>query len=221
MSNAIPMTELILVRHGITPWNRERRFQGQIDIPLSDEGVQQAQRTGRRLASLPLAAVYSSDLARARQTAEPIAASRSLALQFEPGLRERHYGGFEGLTRDELLRDHADAFRRWREREPDFQLPGAGGETLRQFYQRVEATLRALAARHAGETIVAVTHGGVLDCAYRVATGLGLSAQRDFDLFNASVNRIGWDGGAFRLLGWGEVGHLNEAVDDVEARLAR
>ncbi len=212
------MTELILVRHGITPWNRERRFQGQIDIPLSDEGVQQALRTGRRLAGVPVTAVYSSDLSRARQTAEPIASSRALQLRFEPGLRERHYGGFEGLTRDELVRDHSDAFRRWREREPDFSLPGEGGETLRQFFARVEATLHVLVARHPGETVVAVTHGGVLDCAYRVATGLSLTAPREFDLLNASLNRIGWDGGGFRLIGWGDVEHLAEAVDDVEAR---
>lgn len=206
--------ELILVRHGVTEWNRERRFQGQIDIPLADEGLHQALRTGRRLADCPVHAVYTSDLARARQTAEPIAAAKGLALTFEPGLRERHYGGFEGLTRDEISRDQADAFRRWREREPDFVLPG-GGESLRQFHQRVERTLMALALRHAGQTVVAVTHGGVLDCAYRIATGMPLDSPRGHDLLNASLNRIVWQDGAFRLLAWADVSHLAQALDDV------
>lgn len=212
-----PHTELVLIRHGVTAWNRDRRFQGQTDIPLDDEGLAQALRTGRRLADWPLATVYSSDLARARQTAEPIAAARGLAIRVEARLRERHYGGFEGRTHDDLQREEAEAWRRWRTREPDFELPG-GGESLRAFSARVQSVLVELATRHQGQTVAVVTHGGVLDCAYRLATGLPLEAPRGHDLLNASLNRIGWDGGAFRLMTWADVAHLTEALDDAEAR---
>ena len=212
-----PHTELVLIRHGVTAWNRARRFQGQIDVPLNEVGQSQAERTGRRLADWPLGAVYTSDLVRARQTAEPIAARRGLAMRVDARLRERHYGDFEGRTSDEIERDEADAWRRWRERDPDFALPG-GGESLRVLHTRVASVLRELASRHPGETVVAVTHGGVLDIAYRLATGLPLEAPRSHDLLNASLNRVAWDGGAFSLVAWADVAHLDGALDDVEAR---
>lgn len=208
-------TELIMIRHGVTAWNKERRFQGQIDIPLDDEGLRQAQLLGQSMAGAALAAVYASDLTRARQTAEPLASAIGLPVVAEPGLRERHYGAFEGRTWDELQREHAADFARWRAREPDFSLPG-GGETLLALHDRVEATMRALAARHPGSSLVAVTHGGVLDCAYRIATGLGMREPRQHDLLNASINRIIFDGERFSLVGWADVAHLRRAEDAIE-----
>ncbi len=208
-------TELIMIRHGVTAWNKERRFQGQIDIPLDDEGLRQAQLLGQSMAGAALAAVYASDLTRARQTAEPLASAIGLPVVAEPGLRERHYGAFEGRTWDELQREHAADFARWRAREPDFSLPG-GGETLLALHDRVEATMRALAARHPGASVVAVTHGGVLDCAYRIATGLGMREPRQHDLLNASINRILFDGERFSLVGWADVTHLRRADDAIE-----
>lgn len=208
-------TELIMIRHGVTAWNKERRFQGQIDIPLDDEGLRQAQLLGQSMAGAALAAVYASDLTRARQTAEPLASAIGLPVVAEPGLRERHYGAFEGRTWDELQREHAVDFTRWRAREPDFSLPG-GGETLLALHDRVEATMRALAARHPGASVVAVTHGGVLDCAYRIATGLGMREPRQHDLLNASINRILFDGERFSLVGWADVAHLRRADDAIE-----
>ena len=211
------MTELVLVRHGVTAWNRARRFQGHIDIPLDDEGHRQARLAAQRLAQEPIGAVYASDLDRAVQTARPIARALGLELGSEPGQRERHYGAFEGLDHATLEREHAEAFARWRARDPDFPLPG-GGETLRDLSARVEAALLRLALRHPGQRVVAVTHGGVLDCAYRIASGLEIDAPRRHDLLNASLNRIAWDGARFRLVGWGDVAHLEAALDDVEAR---
>ncbi len=155
---------------------------------------------------------------RARQTAEAIAAPHRLEVRVEPRLRERHYGGFEGRTYEEIERVDASAYRRWRAREPAFALPG-GGETLLALHERVEAALRDLARRHEGETIVVVTHGGVLDCAFRVATGLAIEAPRTHELLNASLNRIAWQDDSFALLAWADAAHLVEALDDVaEAR---
>ena len=209
-------TEIILIRHGVTAWNRERRFQGQIDIPLDDEGRLQAMQLARALGSEPLAAVYSSDLSRARQTAEPLARALGQNLILETGLRERFYGAFEGRTWDELQRDHAEDFSRWRAREVDFELPGSG-ESLRVLQDRVAVTLRSLAERHPGEKLAAVSHGGVLDCAYRIATGLGIGEPRQHELLNASVNRIRYDGGSFQLISWADVIHLRGADDAIEA----
>jgi 2,3-bisphosphoglycerate-dependent phosphoglycerate mutase len=168
-----------------------------------------------RLAGEPIAAVYSSDLARARDTAAPIARALGLPLLTEPGLRERGYGAFEGMTYSDIERDLADAFARWRQREPDFELPG-GGETLRRFHHRVQAALDLLAGRHRGQSIVAVTHGGVLDSVYRIAAGLPMQAPRKHELLNASLNTIGWDGQAYSLIDWGDVRHLDDSQDDAQ-----
>ncbi len=205
------MTGVILIRHGVTAWNRQRRFQGSIDIPLEPEGHAEAEQAAVRLGELastrPVSAIYCSALSRARQTAEPIARELGLSLAVEPGLGERHYGAFEGLTPAELERDWTDEFRRWREREPDFGLPG-GGESLRAFYERVNRALEALAMRHPGERVVAVTHGGVLDCAYRLASQIDLSAVRRHDLLNASLNTIVRGPDGWRVHDWGDVSHL-------------
>jgi len=203
------------VRHGVTLWNRAHRFQGHTDIGLDEEGHEQARRTGQRLRNLPLAAVYSSDLARAMETAAPIALAQGLTVTQEPELRERYYGSFEGRTHDELLRDHAALFERWRAREPDFALPG-GGESLRDFAARIELVLRRIAMAHQGVRVAVVTHGGVLDCAYRLAAGLALAAPREHHLLNASLNSIAWDGARFTVRAWGDVAHL-QADDQVVA----
>ena len=161
--------------------------------------------------------MHTSDLSRAAQTAEPIAGALGVPLHADPALRERHYGAFEGRTHDELAQQEVEAWGRWRAREPDFELPG-GGESLRAFHARVERALLGLAARYPAATVVAVAHGGVLDCAFRIAAGLPLDAPRGHDLLNASLNRIAFDGERFHLLDWADVAHLEDALDDVEAR---
>lgn len=215
-TSAEPLTELILVRHGVTAWNRERRFQGHTDPGLDDEGREQARRAAARLASDSVDAIYASDLGRAWQTAEPLGQATGLALRSEPALRERRYGDFEGRSHEELARDAPEAFVRWERRDPDFELPG-GGESLRAFDARVRALLERLVRQHRGQRVVAVTHGGVLDCAYRAARGLALDAPREHQLLNASINRIGWRDGAFFLIDWADVAHLAHARDDVGA----
>ncbi len=206
-------TELILIRHGVTAWNQEGRFQGCLDIGLADEGHDQARLTGERLASTPLAAVYSSDLSRAMQTAAPIARTQSLEVVADPGFRERHYGAFQGFTGAQISERDPQSWQRWRAREPDFVLPG-GGESLRQFYERVRDALHRVAGCHAGQSVAIVTHGGVLDCVYRLGTGMALSAPRQHDLLNASLNRVGWDGVRFVVRDWADVAHLPRSIDD-------
>jgi 2,3-bisphosphoglycerate-dependent phosphoglycerate mutase len=214
-------TSLILVRHGETAWNRERRIQGQLDTPLNDEGRRQAIAAGTRLAAersrygLDCAAgarIVSSDLLRCRETAEAIAAATGLPITTDSRLRERGYGMFEGRTYPEVQRDMAEAFQRWLSRDPDFDVDG--GESLRTFQQRVVAVLDELARAAPGATLVVVTHGGVLDIACRLCRDLGLTVPRDYELLNASLNRICWDGSRFSIVDWGDVSHWQPALDD-------
>lgn len=205
-------TRLIAVRHGETAWNVEARLQGQIDVPLNERGEAQARRAARSLAEDKPDVVVSSDLARARATAEAIASFNQAPLFLDPALRERSFGSFEGLTHTEVEQLWPEQSQRWRSRDPDF-APG-DGETLRVFFERcVEATLR-IAEEHAGKTIVLVAHGGVLDCLYRAASRVDLDAPRIWQLGNAAINRMLHTDSGLTLVGWNDVGHLADPALD-------
>ena len=207
-------TRLIAVRHGETAWNVEARLQGQLDIPLNERGADQARRAARSLADDRPDVVVSSDLARARATAEAIASFNQVPLFLDAGLRERSFGSFEGMTHNEVAQRWPEQSQRWRSRDPDF-APG-DGESLRVFFERcVEATLR-IAEAHAGKTIVLVAHGGVLDCLYRAASRVDLDAPRIWQLDNAAINRMLHTESGLTLVGWNDVGHLADpALDEV------
>jgi 2,3-bisphosphoglycerate-dependent phosphoglycerate mutase len=208
------MLELILVRHGVTTWNLEKRFQGQLDTPLSDLGHEQAAMTADALAGEPVSSIYTSDLSRAQQTAYPIAENLGLPLLAEISLRERHFGLFQGKTHAELISDFPAEYAKWKSRDLAFDFGGNGGETLPRFYKRVELALAAIVKRSIAQTagtlnsIIVVTHGGVLNMAHHLATQAPLEEPRDHAIDNCSVNRIGWDGRRFHLISWGEVDHL-------------
>ena len=214
-------TLLVALRHGETAWNRERRIQGHIDIPLSATGLRQAQATALRLrdelaalAALPAALrLVSSDLTRCRQTAEPIAAALRQSLALEVGLRERAFGVLEGLTGPEARSAQPQAFDRWVARDPDADL--GGGESLHAFARRVDAAFDALLAQADGATLVVVTHGGVLDRLWRRAHGLAPSAPRPVEIPNACLNRIAVQDGRWTVLSWADASHLPVALDDV------
>ncbi|MCA1246814.1 histidine phosphatase family protein [Massilia sp. MS-15] len=213
----LPAT-ILLIRHGETAWNADKRLQGHLDIALNAEGERQAALLGAALASEPIDHIVSSDLLRARQTAEAIARRRGLAIGIDRALRERCYGGFEGLLYSEIASRFPLEFAAWQARDVDAALPlGANrGESFRQFFGRTMRAIMAHAAAHPGQTIALVAHGGVLECAYRAALGLPLETPRDFKVLNASVNRFVAEQGRLRLLSWGEVAHLQPAVlDDI------
>lgn len=200
------MTQLILIRHGETLWNTERRMQGQLDSPLTGRGLWQAQQLAARLRSLPFTSLYSSDLPRARLTAQCIADATGHAIVDDERLRERHFGVFEGLTRAEMAARDPQNYLRFMSRDPHYAVPG--GESPAAFFARCCAALEELAMRHAGETIAVVTHGLVLDSAYRAATGLALEAPRPVPLVNASLNWFTWADGRWSAGRWGDADHL-------------
>jgi probable phosphoglycerate mutase len=210
-------TRVLAVRHGETAWNVDARIQGQLDVPLNETGRWQAARLARALEDEPIAAIYSSDLARAHETALALARVARVPVIDEPGLRERGFGRFEGLTFAEIESRWPEEALRWRRREIDFG-PG-GGETLRTFHERCTATAARIAAAHAGQTIALVAHGGVMDCLYRAALRIELSAPRTWALGNASINRLLYTGaGAFTLVGWSDSLHLeSDALEEKTA----
>lgn len=207
-------TQICLVRHGETAWNLEKRLQGHLDVPLNATGIKQARATARRLAGTRFAAIYCSDLGRARVTAHEICTELEQAPQDEPDLRERHYGIFQGLTYDEAASRHPDAYARFLARDPAFAFDG-GGESLEKFAARVRALFVRLVEAHAGERILLVTHGGVLDIAHRIASDKALDAPRDFTIPNSAVNWIEHEKGQWRLLSWADQSHLDRALDEL------
>lgn len=210
------VTTVVAVRHGETAWNRETRIQGQLDIPLNSLGLAQAQRLAQALDGQGLHAIYSSDLARARQTAEAVANLQGLTVLLDAGLRERGFGMFEGLTWAEIETRWPAESERWRRRDPEFAAQG--GESLQDFYGRAVATVETLAARHPGQTVLIVAHGGVLDCLYRAAARQSLQAARSWTLGNASINRLLYSQSGLTLVGWNDDNHLaGLSLDDTAA----
>ena len=201
-------TRILAIRHGETAWNVDTRIQGQLDIPLNQTGRWQAHRLALALADDCVDAIYSSDLLRALQTAQTLAAACGRTIQQDPGLRERGFGEFEGLTYREVSERWPEQSERWRRRDPEFGP--AGGEVLRDFYARCVHTVTRLAAAHPGETIAVVAHGGVMDCLYRAATRLDLQAPRSWELGNASINRLLHTPQGFTLIGWSDTYHLED-----------
>jgi len=207
------ITRLIAVRHGETAWNVDTRIQGQLDIGLNPNGLWQARRAGQALADEPVAAVYASDLSRAWQTALEIARPHGLEVRPEPGLRERAFGRFEGMSFAEIEATLPEQAKRWRERDPEFEPEG--GESLLVFRERVTRVAASLAARHPGELVVLVAHGGVMDVLYRAATRQELQAPRTWQLGNAAINRMLWSSEGFSLVGWSDTAHLvGNALDE-------
>ncbi|MDR2451595.1 MAG: histidine phosphatase family protein [Candidatus Accumulibacter sp.] len=200
-------TKICLIRHGETAWNAELRIQGQRDLPLNETGLAQAEALAARLASRCFAAIYSSDLSRARRTAQPLAKRQGLPVRLEAELRERNFGCCEGRTREEIQASDAAVAEMLAARRPDCVLPG--GESLRQHLDRVIACLSRLARRHVGQVIAVVSHGGVLDLVYRRVHGVPIEQPRDFPLPNASINWLAVCGEDWRLESWGDVAHLS------------
>lgn len=200
------VTRILAVRHGETAWNRDTRIQGHTDIALNERGRWQAEQLAQCLRDEPIAAIYASDLGRAFDTAQAVARVKGLHVVPHKGLRERHFGRFEGQTWAELESRWPTEALAWRKRMPDFAP--AGGESLEQFQLRVIPTVLDLASRHPGEQVLMVAHGGVLDILYRAATRLALTAPRSWELPNAAVNRLLWSPEGLTLVGWADTAHL-------------
>ncbi len=180
------MTEIWLIRHGETAWNAEKRFQGHLDIPLSPSGVGQAFRLAQRLARSGFAftSLFSSDLRRARETAEPLSAVLGLPVKTTPLLREIDVGALAGLTRQEAEAHYPEFFRKaW---EEPWYTSRPGGESMADVARRLQTFLESLpAGRH-----LVLTHGGVVRAALKLALNLEGDSWRRFHIPNTSITRL-------------------------------
>lgn len=205
-------TRICIIRHGETDWNVDRRIQGHTDIPLNETGRAQALAMAFNAAHQRFDAIYSSDLARAQETARVLAQREDQQVKLLPQLRERHYGIFQGLTAAEGAAQHPAAHAHYLARDPDYDFEG--GESLRRFAERVSEAIAWLVRHHGGQTIAAVSHSGVLDVVYRRATGRPLSAPRDFAIPNCALNWFRFDGQGWHLEAWGDRHHLHQVLSE-------
>jgi broad specificity phosphatase PhoE len=189
------VTTVYLARHGQSDWNAAGRWQGHADRPLTELGLRQAADLAVALADVPLDAVYSSDLRRARETAEAVAAPRGLAVHTLPELREVDVGSWSGLTRAEAKERFPQGFRRWTDGGHGWQ----DGEPYDRMAERVVAVVRRIAAEHEGGSVLVVAHGGPVRALHAVALGLDVSEHRRLRPVepNARLSRLSVENGAF------------------------
>jgi broad specificity phosphatase PhoE len=162
------VTTVYLARHGESDWNVERRWQGHADRPLTERGREQARALAKRLAAVDLEAVYASDLRRAWETAETVAASRGLEVVRLPELREVDVGSWSGFTRDECAERYPDAFVRWQQRGTGWE----DGESYEDMGARIVGVIQRLAAEHPNGAILVVSHGGPIRAMHAHALGV-------------------------------------------------
>jgi 2,3-bisphosphoglycerate-dependent phosphoglycerate mutase len=208
------MIRFLVLRHGETSWNAEGRIQGQLDAALSERGREQAQALGRALAEEKIDELWSSDLSRARDTARALPAAARLGIKEDTRLRERHFGILQGLL-------YAEAEAQYPERIAGYHKSAPGedfvsGESLTEFYRRASGFFASLSeTTPPGRTIAVATHGGVVSCLYRFANQIPLSEQRTWAMPNAAINEFLFDADKWQVVRFADVGHLDEALDDV------
>jgi broad specificity phosphatase PhoE len=190
-------TTVYLVRHGSVVGAETRRFIGHLDVPLSPLGEGQIREVGKALAEVELAAVYSSDLERARRSARILAEPRGLAPVELPELREFAMGGWEGLTAEEIRALDPRAFERWMADVERFQFPG--GESLQDLEARAWPAFERIVASHAGRSVAVVAHGGTNRMILCRALGLGPGRLLSVGQEYASLSVLEWTGARWAL----------------------
>lgn len=205
-------TDILIIRHGQTAWNTQKRLQGHSDIPLNENGRLQAVTLAKILRDEPLDAIFSSDLQRAYQTACEIAKIHNLPVHQDRSFRERCYGICEGMKDGEIREAYPESYKAWYAADPDHFFPDGERKTEspRQFHHRAVNAIREAATRYPGKKIAIVTHFGVIETAYRTAQNIPLGTHCRMPVLNTSINRFRWTGGTLELLQWGEASHLEE-----------
>jgi len=202
------VTRFIVVRHGETQWNLASRIQGHADSELTEAGRRQAEALARRLEREDFDVLVSSDLGRALATARIIARRTGHEpIVADARFRERSFGEGEGLTYGELDHQYPETFSKVLETDPDYRIPG--GESRRQFHERVRTAFESLAGERPGQRVAVVAHGGVLATLYRHIHGLGITTPHRIPIANASYSSVAFDGSAWSVEAWGDTGHLD------------
>lgn len=206
-AEAAPVAVVLLARHGQSDWNRERRWQGHADRPLTELGIEQAALLAERLSTIRLDAVYSSDLRRAHETAETVAARQGLEVRRLPQLREVDVGSWSGLTWLEAAERFPDGFRRWEMGKPGWD----DGESYTEMAERVVAAVEELARRHPREIVLVVAHAGPIRAVHATTLGMDIHSYRRIRPVepNARLTAVCYqDGRLTRLCPAGEIDDL-------------
>jgi 2,3-bisphosphoglycerate-dependent phosphoglycerate mutase len=206
---------ILLIRHGETDWNRTERIQGMEDIPLNALGLAQAEAVAIELGKIVVgdAEMVSSDLVRTRETAKPIIVATGLHARLDARLRERHFGVWQGKTYGEWR--ELDAVGAERHAAGDLDYGPEGGETAQQFFDRSVNAVTDLAIACDEQTLLIVTHGGVVSSLYRHSQGLGPQSARDWSVPNASISEWRFDGANFYNERIGDDLFISNALDEI------
>jgi probable phosphoglycerate mutase len=213
------MSQIFLVRHGETLWNSEGKIQGHLDSPLTETGLAQAESLAVYFKSQKqnFAALYTSDLGRAYETARCISEKNGLPVFADPRLRERNFGIFQGALKKTLAIQFPEASRYFHAHDPDYVIPE--GESLKQLSERCVKCFEELAQKHVGERILVVAHSGVFVSLFKHTLGIPLDAPRRFLSLNTSINIFSYQDGIWMLEVWGDLSHLRcvQSIDDDSA----
>lgn len=203
---------IYLVRHGETEWNALMRYQGQTDVPLSENGRRQARLLAQRLAGEEFRGFYASDLKRAYETATIISSYHGMEVEAVPELRELNFGAWEGLTAGEIKKLFADEVKRWWESPLSTRIPG--GETLAEMVERSVGAIKRIVETHGEGNVVVVAHGGAIRSIVGSVLGMDLNKYWRLRLNNACLNIIDfpeWEKGVLML--FNDCSHLKFPIN--------
>ena len=184
-------TEIILIRHGETEWNSQKRMQGHSNSDLSSVGQAQIQALGQWMKNVPFDLIYSSDSLRAKQTAEAITQFSGHELQIDQRLREKNFGVFEGLTSEEARERHPEVFRLFKTAGSKYVIDE--GESTQQLQDRALEIVNEIRIKHPEERVLLVTHGGFIRVVMKHSLGLSLETPTRFLIRNTGVFRLVWE----------------------------
>jgi len=202
------MTQIILVRHGQTPWNLDKIFRGSRDIPLNDQGREEARLAGEWLKGEIIHAAYCSPLSRARDTGEAIARHHNLAVTDLPGLSDLCYGDWEGMPLAEVKVAHAELYRQWETAPATVRFPK--GETLDEVKDRAIKAVEAVVERHPGQVVLLAAHRAVNKVLIAAFIGLDNSHFWRLGQDTTAINRFNRVGDTWHIMGLNDTCHLRD-----------
>jgi len=200
------MTQIILVRHGQTPWNKDKIFRGSRDIPLNEQGREEARLAGEWLKDETIHAAYCSPLSRARDTGEAIVRHHSLPVADLPGLTDLCYGDWEGMPLNEVKVRYAELYRQWETAPQSVRFPG--GETLEEVKERALAAVEAVVERHPGQAVLLAAHRAVNKVLIAALIGLDNSHFWRIGQDTTAINRFNRVGDTWHIMGLNDTCHL-------------
>lgn len=209
-------TRIILVRHGETNWNREGRYQGQIDTSLSEKGREQARLLGVGLKDIKIDAAYSSPLERAYETAKAVADHHGLSIETLEGLTEINHGKWEGLLSDEVKKDWADLVELWQTNPHEVLMPE--GEDLRSVQDRAISALEKIVKGHENQTVLVASHDATNKALVCAVLGIDLKNFWQVKQDNTCINVLEYDNNKWRVCLLNDTCHLGYKISSIEQK---